>query len=168
MTKHCQKSNVVAFCPSSNICKINVMQMFSMSYSFFMLSTVPDAADSSSLMLPLSRPSGVIFFVRFASSRKKHTLPVDGKNAMSPFLNAVRALSSPESIEVSMYVIFSPILWAFPRNGNDLIMMPTVRGDKWRRKSHSNLLCGDPISNARFLRDTDGFTVSINSKMSIV
>jgi hypothetical protein len=39
---------------------------------------------------------------------KKQTLPVDGKNATSPFLNSDLDLSIPESILVSKYAILCP------------------------------------------------------------
>jgi hypothetical protein len=73
---------------------------------------------------------GVIVFPDTTSLMKKQILPDEGKNATSPFLNSDLALSIPESILVSKYKILCPNKCACPSNGNDLIIVPTVRGDK--------------------------------------
>lgn len=75
-------------------------------------------------------PMGDIVFPDAMSLIKKQILPVEGKNATSPFLNSDLALSIPESITVSKYKILRPNRWACPSNGKDLIIVPTVLGDK--------------------------------------
>ena len=75
-------------------------------------------------------PIRVIDFPGFESIMKKHMLPDAGKNATSPFLNSFLDLSIPESTEVSKYAILFPNRCAFPSNGKDLIIVPTVLGDK--------------------------------------
>jgi len=87
-------------------------------------------------MLSPNFPIGVIVFPDATSFMKKQMLPDDDKNATSPFLNSDFALSVPESTFVSKYKILFPKRWALPSNGKDLIMIPTVRGDKWRFRSH--------------------------------
>ncbi len=59
-------------------------------------------------ILSASLPIGVMDFANMASFRKKQMLPVDGKNATSPFLNSVLDLSIPESILVSKYKMLFP------------------------------------------------------------
>ena len=59
-------------------------------------------------MSPISFPIGVIVLVNTASFRKKQILPVEGKNATSPFLNSVLDLSIPESTLVSKYEMLLP------------------------------------------------------------
>jgi len=59
-------------------------------------------------VLPTSFPIGVMVFPETTSFMKKQTLPVDGKNATSPFLNSDLDLSIPESILVSKYAILCP------------------------------------------------------------
>lgn len=82
-------------------------------------------------------------------------LPDEGKNAMSPFLNSVLARSIPESTAVSKYAILFPRRWAFPSNGNDLMIVPTVLGERCRFRSH--LIFVFPlISKISCFRETDG------------
>ena len=92
----------------------------------------PGAASLSASAPVPSRPMGVILFVKTVSLRKKQMLPLEGKNATSPFLNSVLDRSTPESILDSKYRIFFPSRWACPSKGSDLVIMPTVRGDRWR------------------------------------
>ena len=73
---------------------------------------------------------GVMVFVNTASFRKKQILPVDGKNATSPFLNSDLDLSIPPSTWVSKYEILFPNRCACPSNGKDLIIVPTVLGER--------------------------------------
>ena len=80
-------------------------------------------------MLPLVLPIGVIVFP-VVSLMKKQMLPEDARNAISPFLNSDLARSVPESMAVSRYRILDPNRCAFPSNGNDLVMIPTVLGDR--------------------------------------
>lgn len=86
--------------------------------------------------------------------KKKHKLPVEGKNATSPFLNSVLDLSIPESILDSKYKILFPRKCAWPSNGKDLIIVPTVLGDKWRFRSHGTFAF-PRISNINCFLETD-------------
>ena len=54
-------------------------------------------------MLSPNLPIGVMIFAEETSLMKKQTLPEDGKNATSPFLNSDLDLSIPESMLVSKY-----------------------------------------------------------------
>ncbi len=95
-----------------------------------MQNTSPDFTSFNASILPASLPIGVMVFAKTASLRKKQMLPVEGKNATSPFLNSERDLSMPESTPVSKYRMLFPKRWAWPSKGRDLIIVPTVRGDK--------------------------------------
>jgi len=86
---------------------------------------------------------------------KKQMLPDDGKNATSPFLNSDLALSIPESTAVSKYKILCPKWWACPSNGKDLIIVPTVLGDKWRLRSQE-IFAFPRISKINCFRETEG------------
>ena len=99
------------------------------------------------------------------SLRKKQTLPDEGRNATSPTRNSVLDLSIPESTAVSKYRISPcrPSVWAFPSSGNDLVITPTVLGDRCRLRSHAILL-DPPISSTRCLLETDA-TLNLYRKM---
>ena len=103
---------------------------------------------------PSSLPIGVIAFVNTASFKKKHRLPVEGKNATSPFLNSVLDLSIPESILDSKYRMLFPSKWACPSNGRDLRIVPTVLGDKCRFRSHE-IFAFPRISKTSCFLETD-------------
>ncbi len=115
-------------------------------------------------MLSLNFPIGVIVFPDVTSLIKKQMLPVEGKNATSPFLNSDLALSIPESTEVSKYKILCPNKWAFPSNGKDLIIVPTVRGDRWRLRSHE-IFAFPRISKINCFRETEG---ALNSYFKMI
>jgi len=85
---------------------------------------------------------------------KKQILLYDGKNATSPFLNSDLALSIPESITVSKYKILFPNRWACPSNGKDLIIVPTVLGDKWLLRSQE-IFAFPWISKINCFRETE-------------
>ena len=82
----------------------------------------------------------VIVFTDSAFPTKKHRLPVEGRNATSPFLNSDLVLSIPESTLVSKYTILLPNKWELPSRGKDLIIVPTVLGDRWRFRSQCNFM----------------------------
>ena len=81
---------------------------------------------------------GVIVFMDSTLPTKKQKLPVEGKNATSPFLNSDLDLSIPESTLVSKYTMLLPNRWEFPSKGKDLIIVPTVLGDRCRFRSQGN------------------------------
>lgn len=89
-----------------------------------------------------------------ASARKKQMLLAEGKNATSPFLNSFFGLSVPESTGVSIYTMFFPKKCTFPFSGRDLVMIPTVLGERCRLRSHWILVLPG-ISSINCLHDTD-------------
>ncbi|ABK76898.1 hypothetical protein CENSYa_0256 [Cenarchaeum symbiosum A] len=88
--------------------------------------------DGSSSILPI----GVITFPGTASSAKKHMQPPAGKNAISPALNSLRALSMPDFTGVSMYVMAPSNLWALPSRGRARSTSPAVLGERCLLSSH--------------------------------
>jgi len=97
---------------------------------------------------------GVIVLPDVTSVIKKQMLPDEGKNATSPFLNSVLALSIPESMLVSKYKILCPNRWAWPSSGKDLIIVPTVLGDKWRLRLQG-IFAFPRISKISCFRETE-------------
>ena len=59
-------------------------------------------------MFSIILPTGLIDLLVVDAAVKKHRFPKDGKNATSPVLNSVRALSIPTVIGNFTCMIFSP------------------------------------------------------------
>ena len=66
-----------------------------------MQNTSPGLTSFNASRFSVNFPMGVIDFANMESSRKKQILPVEGRNATSPFLNSILDLSIPESTLVS-------------------------------------------------------------------
>lgn len=119
-----------------------------------MQSTLPGLISFNTSKSPASLPIGVIVFLNMTSFRKKQMLLADGRNATSPLLNSVLALSIPESRSVSKYSMLFPNICAWPSSGSLLITIPTVLGDKWRLRSH-DIFAFPLTSKISCLFDTD-------------
>jgi len=81
-------------------------------------------------------------------------LPLIGKNAISPFLNSFLGRSIPEFIGVSKYAMLFPSKCAFPSSGQDLIIIPTVLGDKCLFSSQE-ILVFPRISKIKLILETE-------------
>ena len=80
---------------------------------------------------------------------KKHRFPKEGKNATSPVLKFVRALSIPTVIGNVTLIIWSPRCAMSPLKGSARTSAPTVSGARWRRKIPLRVL--DPIDIVNFV-----------------
>ena len=99
-------------------------------------------------MFSIILPTGLIGLLVVDAAVKKHRFPKDGKNATSPVLNSVRALSIPTVIGNFTCMIFSPSRVTSPSNGSARTSAPTVSGARWRLKIPLKVL--DPTDICKF------------------
>ena len=100
-------------------------------------------------MFSIILPTGLIDLLVVDAAVKKHRFPKDGKNATSPVLNSVRALSIPTVIGNFTCMIFSPSRVTSPSNGSARTSAPTVSGARWRLKIPLKVL--DPTDTVNFV-----------------
>ena len=100
-------------------------------------------------MFSIILPTGLIGLLVVDAAVKKHRFPKDGKNATSPVLNSVCALSIPTAIGNFTCMMYSPSRAMSPSNGSARTSAPTVSGARWRRKIPLKVL--DPTDTVNFV-----------------
>ena len=76
-------------------------------------------------MFSIILPTGLIGLLVVDAAVKKHRFPKDGKNATSPVLNSVCALSIPTAIGNFTCMMYSPSRAMSPSNGSARTSAPS-------------------------------------------